>query len=56
LLALFYGPLKPGMDSLADHAALKLGKGAGNLKHKLSGRRRGVDQLLVEVQINATGL
>jgi hypothetical protein len=24
---------KPRMDSLADHAAFKLGKGAGNLKH-----------------------
>jgi hypothetical protein len=26
LLASFYGPLKPGADSLADHAALELGK------------------------------
>ena len=55
-LALLHGPLKPGADSLADHAALELGKGAGDLKHQPSGRRRRVDRLLVEVQINAASL
>ena len=34
LLTLLHGPLKPGVDSLADHAALKLGKGSRNLKHE----------------------
>jgi len=56
LLTLFYRPLKPSIDSLADHAALKLGKGAGDLKHELASRRDGVDRLLVEVQINPAGL
>jgi len=42
-------------DSLADHAALELGKRASNLKHQLSGRRGG-DRLLIEVQIDAAGL
>jgi hypothetical protein len=39
LFALLYGPLKPGMDSLADHAALELGKGPRNLKHQAAGWR-----------------
>src|SRR5262249_51696135 len=56
LFALLYGPLEAHMDSLADHAALKLGKRARNLKHELAGRRGRVDRLLVEVQINPAGL
>jgi hypothetical protein len=32
-----HGPLKASIYSLADHAALKLGKGAGDLKHQLAG-------------------
>src|SRR6516165_10790974 len=43
LLALLHGPLKAGMDSLADHAALEFGKGARHLKHELAGGRRRVD-------------
>jgi hypothetical protein len=31
------------MDSLADHAAFKFGKGAGDLKHELSDQRGRVD-------------
>jgi len=45
LFALLYDPLKPGFDSLPDHAALKLCKGAGHLKHQLAGGRSGVDRL-----------
>ena len=56
LFALLYGPLKPGIDSLADHAALELGEGARHLKHQLAGGCRGVDRLLIEVQIDAAGL
>jgi len=48
----FYGPLKPSADSLADHAALELGKGACNLKHQPFGRRSRIDRLLIEVQIS----
>jgi hypothetical protein len=52
LLTLLYGPLKPGVDSLADHAALEFGEGARDLEHQFSGRRRRVDRLLIEVQVN----
>jgi hypothetical protein len=41
------------VDSLADHAALELGKGACNLKHQLSGWRGRIDCLLIKVQIDA---
>src|SRR5262245_28944265 len=56
LFVLLYGPLEARMDSLADHAALKLGKCACNLKHQATGRRGGVDRLLVEVKINIASL
>jgi len=46
LLALFYGPPKPGIDALADHTALELSECASNLKHQLAGRGGGVDRLL----------
>jgi hypothetical protein len=52
----FLGPLKPGADSLPDHAALEFGEGPGNLKHQPSGRCGRVNGLLVEVQIDATSL
>jgi hypothetical protein len=41
------------MDTLADHAALKFG---ADLKHKFACRGGGVDRLLIEVQIDPTGL
>jgi len=40
LLALRYGALKASIDALADHAALKLGKRAADLKHQLACRCR----------------
>jgi hypothetical protein len=49
LFARLHGPPKPGADTLADHAALKLGKGARDLKHEQPGRRGRVNRLLVEV-------
>src|SRR5262249_46592436 len=56
LLALCDRALKASVDTLPDHAALKLGERAADLKHRLACRCRGVDRLLVEVQINATCL
>ena len=47
------GPLKASMDPLPDHAALKLGKGADDLKHQLARWRCGVDGLLVDKKINS---
>ena len=44
LLALCYGALKASMHPLPDHAALKLGKRAADLKHELAGRCGGVDR------------
>src|SRR6516165_7100468 len=56
LRALCDRALKASVDALPDHAALKLGERAADLKHELAGRRRGVDRLLVEVEIDAAGL
>ena len=56
LFAGLHGPPKPCADTLADHAALKLGEGAGDLKHEPPGRRGRVNRLLVEVQIDAASL
>ena len=52
--AICHGSLKASMDPLPDHAALKLGKGADDLKHQLAGWRCGVDGLLVDKKINST--
>ena len=43
------------MNTLADQRALKLGESPGNLKHEFAGGRCGVDGLLIEIQIDATG-
>jgi hypothetical protein len=48
------GSFKASMDPLPDHAALKLGKGANDLKHQLAGWRCGVNELLVDEKINPT--
>src|SRR6516225_1871271 len=56
LRALCDRAFKASVDALPDHAALKLGKRTADLKHELAGRRRGVDRLLVEVEIDAAGL
>jgi len=49
-------PFKPRADTLADHTALKLGKGARDLKHEPPGRCSRVNGLLVKVQIDAATL
>jgi hypothetical protein len=52
LLALAYGPLKAGTDPFLDHGPFELGKYAHHLKHCLAGRRRGVEPLLMQVEVN----
>src|SRR6516225_6950489 len=52
LFALVLGPPKPRADSFGDHRALKLRKHTHHLKHGLAARRRGVQALLVQEQID----
>jgi len=40
------------MDPFLNNRALELGKYAEHLKHRLAGRRRGVEALLVQVQLD----
>lgn len=56
LLAFGLGPGQPGIDALADHAALELGKDATHLEHGATGGRRRVQGLLMKVQIAANRL
>ena len=51
-----HGPLQPGIDALADHAALELGKGTRDLEHQPGRWRRRVDSLLIEEQIGPASL
>src|SRR5215831_14809188 len=55
LLALCDRPLEASVHTLPDHAALKLRKSTADLKHELTGRRGGIDRLLIEVQIDGAG-
>src|SRR6476661_8893073 len=48
--------LEAGFDALANHCALKLSERAGDLENELAHRRRRVDGLLVEVEIDPTSL
>jgi hypothetical protein len=48
--------LKASVDALLYHVALKLGERAANLKHQLTRWHRGIDQLLVEVHVNAASI
>src|SRR6516165_11441475 len=54
--ALVLGPPKPRADSFCDHRPLKLGKHTHHLKHGLAARRRGVQALLVQEQVDAKGV
>jgi hypothetical protein len=47
-LPLAPGRRKPGADTFLNHCALKLGKYAHHLKHRLAGRGRGVEPLLAQ--------
>ena len=52
LLALAPGPRQARTDSFLNDRPLELGKHAHHLKHRLAGRRRGVDALLVQEQVD----
>src|SRR6516164_10024385 len=52
---LVLGALQPSIDARADHRALELGESARELKHELARRRRGVNVLLIEIQVDAAG-
>ena len=53
---LVLGALQPGIDARADHRALELGERTRDLEHELARWRRGVERLLIEVQVDAAGL
>jgi len=50
--ALGLGPRHAGQHTLADDRALELSEDAEHLKHRLAGRRRGVEALLMQVQLD----
>ena len=56
MLALSHCPLETELNPLLDHAALEFGKGSGDLEHQLAGWSRGIDSLLIQIQVNAIGL
>src|SRR5215471_14666947 len=49
-------PREAGAHTFLDHGALEFGEYAHHLKHRLAGGRRGVNSLLVQVQINFKGM
>ena len=51
LNALVLGARKPGVDAFTDHLALELGEDAAHLEHGTAGGCRGVDRLLMQVEI-----
>jgi hypothetical protein len=50
------GSLQASVNARADHRPLELGEGPRDLEHELARRRRRVQVLLIEVQIDAAGL
>jgi hypothetical protein len=55
-LALCPRALDAGANALADHRAFELGKYPAHLERRLAGRGRGVDALLMQIQIDRLGL
>jgi hypothetical protein len=53
VLATGLGPSNARIHPLADHRALELGEDAHHLEHGLARRRRGVDALLMQEQVDA---
>src|SRR5215831_911058 len=51
-LTLILRPRKAGADTFLDHGALEFSEHAHHLKHRLAGWRRGVDSLLVQIQVD----
>ena len=56
LNAVSLGPAQAGHDALADHRALELGEHAQHLEHRPAGRRRCIEPLLVQEQVDALGV
>jgi hypothetical protein len=54
--ALVLGPPKTSADSFCNHRALELGKHAHHLKHGFASRRRGVETLLMQKQVDVQGM
>jgi hypothetical protein len=48
----FLGATEAGADALLDHGALELGEHPHHLKHRFAGWRRGVEALLVQVEVD----
>jgi hypothetical protein len=53
LLSQRHSALEASVHALPDHAALKLGERAADLKHQLARRCGRVDRLMIEVRIDA---
>jgi hypothetical protein len=51
--ALRLGPRKASVDPLTDHLPFEFGEDTAHLNHGTTGRRRGVERLLVELQVTA---
>jgi hypothetical protein len=49
-------PGNPGVDAFLDDGTLELGEDAEHLKQCLSGRRRGVNRLVVEIKVDPGSL
>lgn len=56
LLALFFGPTKPGTHAFMDHRALELGEDPHHLKERFAGGHGGIQPLLVQEEIDAGGV
>src|SRR3954469_3017310 len=56
VLAVGLSPSDACVHALADHGTLELSEDAHHLKHCLAGRRRSVDSLLVEKEVDAQGM
>src|SRR5262245_2843423 len=54
--ALRFGALQAGLDSLLNHGALNFREHATHLEQRLTGRRSGIDALLMQVQVYALRL
>jgi hypothetical protein len=50
------GALQASVDAADDHGTLELGENAKHLKHRFTGGRGRIDRLLMQVQINASGV
>ena len=55
MLSLRLGSGHAGQDTFANHLALEFAKHAKHLEHRLAAGSRGIDALLVEVEIDFLG-